>query len=96
MKLRDFFFFIGVGLALHQTASISQNWPNGWEQLGGTAIGVEGTFPIYLILLKRFGLSDDAILKASAAYQTAFLLVGIGVALGWMFDKIFKIQRRKI
>lgn len=86
---------VGVGIGLHQTASITQKMPTGWGYLAGIAIGVEGTFPAFVILLKRFGLNDDVIIRASAAYQLAFLSIGIGVALGWLFDTFLGIDRSK-
>jgi len=95
MKLSDFFYFILAGLGLHQTASITHKMPEGWEQLAGTAIGVEGTFPLFVILLKRLKVPNDVIVLASAAYQLAFLMVGIGVAIGWLIDTLFKIDREK-
>ena len=84
--------FIG-GLLLHQTASITLKMPNGWQHLTGPVIGVQGTFPFYVMFLKRLGLDNDKIFKASLAYQVVFLLVGCGVAFGWMLDTIFGIDR---
>ncbi len=93
MKLRDYFLFIAAGVALHQTASITGKIPQGWEQLTAYAIGVEGTFPIFVLLMGRLGLPQDAITRAGAAYQLAFLLIGIGVALGWLADTLMGIDR---
>ena len=95
MKLRDYFLFILSGLALHQTSSITQNMPTGWGYLAGLVIGVEGTFPVFVILMRRLKVPDDVIIRASAAYQVAFLLVGCGVALGWLLDILLKIDREK-
>lgn len=94
MRLRDFFILIGAGLALHQTASITHRMPVGWEQLAGTAIGVEGTFPLFVLMMKRLGLDEETRMRASAAYQLAFLCVGIGVAIGWLVDTMFGVDRQ--
>ena len=93
MKLRDYFIFIAAGIALHQTASITGKIPHGWERLTAYVVGVEGTFPVFVLLMARLGISQDVIVRASAAYQLAFLLIGIGVALGWMGDTLFGIDR---
>lgn len=95
MMIRDFFVFVAAGIALHQTASITQKMANGWGYLAGIAIGVEGTYPAFVVLMKRLGLRDDVIARASAAYQLAFLSIGIGVALGWLFDTLFGVDRSK-
>jgi hypothetical protein len=93
MKLRDYFLFIATGIALHQTASITGKIPHGWERLTAYVIGVEGTFPVFVLLMNRLGLPQDAIIRAGAAFQLAFLLIGIGVAAGWLFDTLFGIDR---
>jgi len=93
MKLSDFFCFILAGFGLHQTSRITRKMPSGWEQLTCYAIGTEGTFPLFIVLLKRMRVPADIIVLASAAYQVAFLLVGLGVALGWLFDGMFKKER---
>lgn len=93
MKLRDVFIIFGVGFALHQTASITQKMPRGWGYLAGLVIGVEGTLPMFDLLLKSLGVSDDVRSRALAAYQIAFLCVGSGVAFGWLVDTIFNIRR---
>jgi len=94
--MKQIFYFLSAligGLLLHQTASITHKMPEGWEQLAGTTIGVEGTFPFFVMFLKRMGLDSDKIFKASVAYQVAFLCIGIGVALGWLLDTIFQVDR---
>jgi hypothetical protein len=93
MKLRDYFLFIAAGIALHQTASITGKIPHGWERLTAYVIGVEGTFPVFVVLMTRLGVPQDAIIRAGAAFQLAFLLIGIGVAAGWLFDTLFGIDR---
>ena len=93
MKLRDYILFLLAGLALHQTASITHKLPEGWEQLTGTAIGVEGTFPIFLMILNKQKFTGQQIAHAGVAYQIAFLCVGIGVAVGWLIDTLFGVKR---
>ena len=93
MKLIDFFAFIFAGLCYHQTASLTHKMPAGWGQLAGYAIGVEGTYPLFVVLLRRLKVPAEFIVMASAAYQVAFLLVGIGVSIGWFFDSVFHIER---
>ena len=93
MKLRDYFLFIGCGIALHQTASITGKIPHGWNCLTGYVIGVQGAFPAFVVLMKRLGVAQDTIMRASAAYQLAFLLIGLGVASGWLMDALIGIDR---
>ena len=94
--MKQLFYFLSAvlgGLALHQTASITQKMGKGWEQLAGPTIGVEGTFPFYLMFLKKLGFSNDKIFKAGLAYQAVFLCVGVGVAAGWVLDTLAGIDR---
>jgi hypothetical protein len=93
MKIRDVILIFGVGLAMHQTASITQKMPKGWGYLAGIVFGVEATILPFDHLLKRFGLPDDVRARAIAAYQLAFLCVGSGVAFGWILDTIFNVKR---
>jgi len=93
MTFKNYLLFLLVGLGLHQTASITHKLPEGWEQLTGTAIGVEGTFPLFLLILKKQKFTNQQIAHAGVAYQIAFLFVGIGVAIGWMMDTLFGIER---
>lgn len=93
MKLKDVFLIFGAGLAMHQTASITQKMPKGWGYLAGLVIGVEGTLLAFDHLLKRFGVPDETRSRALAAYQIAFLCVGSGVAFGWLLDTIFNVKR---
>lgn len=95
MRRRDYIKYAGVGLALHQTASITHKAPAGWGYLAGLAIGVEGTFPVFLSILKKLKVPAEIITLCGIAYQVAFLMVGAGVALGWILDFIFKIDREK-
>lgn len=88
-------FFISVlaGLALHQTASITHKMPEGWEQLSGTTIGVLGAFPIVRMWHKELHEIQNPDTRLAASYAVGFLGVGSGVALGWLLDNIFSIDR---
>lgn len=96
--MKQILYFLAAavgGLLLHQTASITHKMPKGWQQLAGTTIGVEGTFPFFVLFLKRLGYNKDAIFMVSLAYQAVFLAVGCGVALGWIIDTLFNIDREQ-
>ena len=82
-----------AGLTLHQTASITHKMPEGWEQLSGTAIGVIGAFPVVRMWYKEFHEVKDLDTRLSAGYLVGFLGVGSGVALGWLLDLLFKVER---
>lgn len=94
-NLIEFAISILAGLGLHQTSSITHKMPEGWEQLAGTAIGVEGTLPVFVFFLKKLKVPNDIIFLVVVAYQVAYLLVGVGVALGWLLDLLFHIDREK-
>lgn len=93
MKMKDMVLIFLAGLALHQTASITHKMPTGWGYLAGLVIGVEGTMPFFYLLLRRFGVAGPVIALAIAAFELAFLFVGLGVAFGWLIDTIFDIKR---
>jgi uncharacterized membrane protein AbrB (regulator of aidB expression) len=96
--MKQILYFLAAaigGLLLHQTASVTHKMPKGWQQLAGTAIGVEGTFPFFVLFLRRMGLHKDKIFMISLAYQAVFLAVGCGVALGWVLDTLFNVDREK-
>ena len=95
MRMWDYLTYAFTGLALHQTASITHKAPSGWGYLAGLAIGVEGTFPVFLAILRKLKVPAEIISICGMAYQLAFLMVGAGVALGWLLDFIFKVDREK-
>ena len=84
-----------TGLGLHQTASITHKMPEGWEQLAGTTIGVLGAFPIVRMWHKELSDVENPDTRLTAAYLVGFLGVGSGVALGWLLDLLFHIDREK-
>jgi len=91
--MMHFFGSMLAGFGLHQTASITHKIPEGWEQLSGTTIGVLGTFPPFLLWFRQLDGAKNIYVRAGAAFLLAFLGVGSGVALGWLIDTIFKINR---
>ena len=93
MKIKDVILIFAAGLAMHQTASITQKMPKGWGYLAGLAFGVEATIIPFDHLLKQFGVPDDTRSRAIAAFQIAFLCIGSGVAFGWLLDTIFNVRR---
>lgn len=82
-----------VGVGLHQTASITHKMPEGWEQLSGTTIGVLGSFPVVRMWYKELHEIKNDDTKFTAGYLIGFLGVGSGVALGWLLDLLFKVDR---
>lgn len=94
MSVIDFVICVLAGLGMHQTASFTQKLPPGFEQLVGTAIGVEGTFVMLVWMLHKFGVPKKWIEIFIIVYQAVYLGVGIGVALGWMWDWAFGVNRR--
>ena len=94
MNIKQFFLFILAGMGLHQAASFTQKLPLGFESIVGSAVGIEGTFPLFLLMLKSQGASKKEIERAAATYQLSFLCVGIGVAAGWLVDFVFKVRRK--
>jgi hypothetical protein len=88
-----FCFSMLAGLALHQTASITHKMPEGWEQLSGTTIGVLGAFPVIRMWHKEFHEIQNQDSRLTGAYLVGFLGVGSGVALGWLLDLLFGIDR---
>lgn len=93
----DFTMSILIGLALHQTSSLTQKMPVGWRELTGPAIGVIGSIPSFLLWL--YGLDPmrrkNPYTWSIAAYLISFLGVGVGVAIGWISDTILNIDRSK-
>jgi len=90
-SLLDFALSMLVGLLLHQTASITHKMPP--EQLSGTTVGVLGTLPLFSLWLRRLDGIKNPYTRATSAYLLAFLGVGSGVALGWLVDTLFGIDR---
>ena len=93
MKIKDVLLIFAAGVAMHQTASITQKLPKGWGYLAGLAFGVEATILAFDHLLKCFDVPPDTRARALAAYQIAFLCIGSGVAFGWLLDTIFNVRR---
>jgi len=92
-SLIDFFFSMFCGVALHQTSSFTKKIDSGWQELTGTTIGVIGTLPLFSLWMRRLEGVQNPYTRATCAYLLAFLGVGSGVALGWLIDTIFKINR---
>lgn len=94
--MKQLFYFLAAiigGLLLHQTSSITRKMPKGWQELTGTAIGVQGTLPFFLLLLQRLGFGKDALFRIAVIYEAVYLCVGSGVALGWMLDGLQGVDR---
>lgn len=91
MKKIISFFLISLfaGALLHQAKRKTQELPQGFSNLTDYVIGVEGTSPFFMLLLKILGMKDDDIVKAFLAFQAAFLAIGLGVAGAWWWDTLF-------
>ncbi len=92
-------FLAGIiwGLLMHQTSSVTQKMPKGWEILSGTTFGVVATYPIVSLWGKLFsplsGKKPFSWLVAS--YFLAFMSVGFGVGLGWVIDTFLGVNREE-
>ena len=84
-----------VGVLLHQTSSFTQKLPPDIEEIIGTTIGVVGTIPVYVVWLYNLRGIKNPITWAIAAYLTAYVGVGCGVASGRLWDVIMHIDRSK-
>jgi hypothetical protein len=92
-EIARFLVSVFAGLLLHQTSSITHRMPHGWQQLTGYVFGVLGAFPVILLWHRRFSEIKNPDTKLTASYTTGFLGVGSGVALGWLIDTLFGVDR---
>lgn len=72
-----------MGFALHQVRRHSSILPYGWRDLAHYSIGVFGTFPLFLLWMRKRITDTD---RAGVAFLLAFLGVGSGIAVGWLVD----------
>lgn len=73
-----------AGLFLHQTRRATARLPRGWRDLTNYAVGVAGTFPLFVFWNYRLRELNGR--RAYISYLLSFLSVGAGVAAGWMID----------
>lgn len=72
-----------VGFLLHQTRRQTSVFPHGWRDLVHYSVGVFGTFPLFLLWMRKRVSQTD---RAGIAFLMSFLGVGSGVAAGWLVD----------
>lgn len=82
-----------VGLAGHQADILLRRWENlgtarAWLNLARSGIGIVITMPVYLLF--RHGDERDrrATIQDMGTYLLAFASVGLGTALGYLFDDV--------
>lgn len=92
MKILAYFITaIFAGVILHQAERHTAKLADGWGSLTNYVIGVIGTVPFFVWLMKILGLSEREVVKATTSFLVAFLAIGIGVSgarwLGMLFPR---------
>ena len=81
MKILAYFVAaIVAGMIYHQAEKHTAKLADGWGSLTNYVIGVTGTMPFFVLLMKMFGMDEKEIIKAVTSFLVAFLAVGIGVS----------------
>lgn len=81
MKILAYFVIaIVAGGFYHQAEQHTAKLSDGWGILTNYVIGVVGTLPFFVWLMKLFGMDEKEIVKAFTSFLVAFLAVGIGVS----------------
>ncbi len=65
---------------------IDRRFGNGYSQLVCYGVGVLLAFPISLHLFKKLGKKEDSD-RFTSAFFGGFGPLGLGVLIGWIFDK---------
>jgi len=94
-EIARFLFSVFAGLLLHQTSSITNKMPHGWQQLVNYTIGSMGVITFIMMWNKRYAGIKDEDARITAAATTGFLGIGSGVAFGWLMDTLFRIDRNE-
>jgi len=77
-----------IGFLGHYTkAPIERRFGNGWADLCKHAFGVAMLYPVLVIVGAWVGMDKDEIKKLTLAYWLSALSVGMGVGLGYTFEK---------
>lgn len=83
-------FLAGVlaGIAAHQTDRIFVDWPVHWEYITRYIVGVLAGMLVFVLMLSR--LNRGALRDGMLSIAGAFGSVGLGVAVGRLYDEATK------
>ena len=86
MKILGYFVCATMaGIIYHQAERHTAKLADGWGSLTNYVIGVIGTLPFFVWLMKILGLDEKEIVKAVTSFLVAFLAIGLGVSgARWM------------
>lgn len=84
----EFVFGILAGIAAHQTDRIFVDWPRHWEYITRYIVGVLAGMLVFVLMLSR--LNRSALRDGLLSIAGAFGSVGLGVALGRLYDEAAK------
>lgn len=82
-----------AGLAGHQTDILLRRWENlgtarAWLNLARSGIGIVIALPVYLLFRHGDDRDRRAVIQDCGMYLLTFTSVGLGTALGYLFDDV--------
>ncbi|MCA9941636.1 MAG: hypothetical protein KC418_23510 [Anaerolineales bacterium] len=82
-----------AGLGGHQADILLRRWENlgtarAWINMARSGIGIVISLPIYLLFRHDGERDRKAVIEDAGLYVLTFVSVGLGTALGYLFDDV--------